>query len=219
MSVRRAARLAVLLAAVTAILGSAAPAFAAIDGSGGGSPPTPLPPDEAYALATAPVESTGSSTTTVDGTAVLAASSLPDAQTSIEPGVSPQAAVGLVPLIDGNPISPTRPVCWANAAWHQWGTWPYQQRITDTTYWCAVYGDHITYRTSTTTASGALCGVNWRASQLIGGGVGRGFTYFTIRASAGFACPTIIPWITIHTSHHEDVKRGDRGVTTFVGSG
>jgi hypothetical protein len=103
--------------------------------------------------------------------------------------------------------------------WHQWGIWPYQQKVTDTTYWCAVYFNHITYRTSTTTASGTLCGVNWRAGALIGGGVGRGFTYFTNRASAGFACQTTIPWITIHTSHHEDVKRNDRGMTTLVGSG
>jgi hypothetical protein len=103
--------------------------------------------------------------------------------------------------------------------WHQWGTWPYQQRITDTTYWCAVYGSHITYRSSTTTASGTLCAVNWRARQLIGGGVGPGFTYFTIRSSAAFACPTLIPWITLHTTHHEDVKRTDKGATTLVGSG
>jgi hypothetical protein len=44
-------------------------------------------------------------------------------------------------------------------------------------------------------------------------------TFFTNRASAGFACPTVIPWITIHTTHHEDTKRNDRGVSTFVGSG
>ena len=107
----------------------------------------------------------------------------------------------------------------ANAAWHEWGTWPYQQRITDTTYWCAIYNKHITYRTSTTTASGLLCGVQWRAGALIAGGVGRGFTYFTNRASAGFSCQTIIPWITLHTTHHLDVKRTDTGVTTQVGTG
>ena len=52
-----------------------------------------------------------------------------------------------------------------------------------------------------------------------GGIVGRGFTYFTNRASAGFACPTVIPWITIHTTHHQDIRRGDQGGTAFVGSG
>jgi len=216
MSVRRPPLLAMLLVAAIAVLGSALPALAVIP-----PPPSPLPPDQAQALATAAAAvPTGSSTTTVDGRTALNASTVPGAETSIESGITPEAAVGLAPLSEGgSAISATRPICWANAAWHQWGTWPYQQRITDTTYWCAVFGSHITYRTSTTTASGTLCGVSWRTHALIAGGVGRGFTYFTNRASAGFACPTVIPWIVIHTSHHEDVKRTDRGATAFVGSG
>jgi hypothetical protein len=205
-----------LLAAAAAILGSA-PAFAVLSPTA-----TPLPPDQAQALATAPADvPDGSSTSAVDGVTVLNASASSDAQTSIEPGISPEAAVGLVPLIepDSPATSATRASCWANSMWHQWGTWPYQQRVTDTTYWCAIYSKHITYRTSTTTASGLLCGVGWRAGALIAGGVGRGFTYFTNRATAGFSCQTIVPWITLHTTHHLDVKRTDRGVTTQVGTG
>src|SRR5436853_441415 len=76
-----------------------------------------------------------------------------------------------------------------------------------------------TETSGSTTSAGTLCGVSWRAGQVIAGGVGRGFTYFTNRASAGFGCPTTIPWFTIHTTHHEDVKRTDRGVTTLVGAG
>lgn len=208
---RRAALLAALLGAMAAVLASAGGVLAA--------DPTPLSPDQAQALATAPVETSGSTTSVVDGQTALNAASVSGADTSIESGVSAQAAVGLTQLTEGNIVSASRPVCWANSYWHQWGTWPYQQRITDTTYWCAVYASHITYRTSTTTASGTLCGVSWRARQLIAGGVGRGFTYFTNRASAGFSCETVIPWITIHTTHHEDVKRTDRGVTTLVGTG
>ena len=208
---RRAALLAALLGAMAAVLASAGGVLAA--------DPTPLSPDQAQALATAPVETSGSTTSVVDGQTALNAASVSGADTSIESCVSAQAAVGLTQLTEGNIISASRPVCWANSYWHQWGTWPYQQRITDTTYWCAVYASHITYRTSTTTASGTLCGVSWRARQLIAGGVGRGFTYFTNRASAGFSCETVIPWITIHTTHHEDVKRTDRGVTTLVGTG
>jgi hypothetical protein len=213
MSVRRAAVLAMLLAAaLIAILGSAALTSAAT--------PAPLPQDQAQALISAPADvPEGSSTTSVDGATALGASTQPGADTSIESGISAQAAVGLASLNEGNAIPATRPVCWANSAWHQWGTWPYQQRITDTTYWCAVFGSHITYRSSTTTASGTLCGVDWRAHALIGGGVGPGFTYFTVRSSAGFSCETDIPWITIHTTHHVDIKRTDRGVATFVGSG
>jgi hypothetical protein len=199
-----------LLTALTVILGLAAPALA--------SDPTPLPPDQAEALATAP-DTSASTTTAVDGLTALDASAQPDADTSIESGLTPQAAVGLAPFTEGSLLSAIRPSCWANAAWHQWGLWPYQQRITDTTYWCAIFGSHITYRSTTTTASGTLCGVNWRAKQLIAGGVGRGFTYFTMRTSAGFACPTIIPLVTLHTTHHQDVKRNDRGGTSFVGTG
>lgn len=215
MSIRRTALLTALLAATAAILASAVPALALTE-----SPP-PLQPSDAQTLMSTPADiPSGSATSSASGQTVLDASSQPGANTSIEAGISPQEAVGLAPLTDGSVISATiRPVCWANAAWYQWGTWPYQQRITDTTYWCAVYGNHITFRTSTTTASGTLCGVEWRSMGLIGGGVGKYFTYFTNRASAGFSCQTAIPWITLHTSHHEDVKRTDRGVTTWVGAG
>lgn len=213
MSIRGAALLALLIASIAALL-AAAPAVAATE------VPPPLSPDGAQTLATTGSETSGSTTMAVNGVTALNASTLPDADTSIEAGVSAQAAVGLTTtLSENNLMSASRPVCWANAMWHQWGTWPYQQRITDTTYWCAVYGSHITYRSSTTTASGLLCGVNWRARQLIAGGVGPGFTYFTMRSSAGFSCQTVIPWITIHTTHHEDVKRNVWGATKLVGSG
>ena len=214
MSARRAVPFALVLATVAVALGSATSARAVTE-----SPP-PLSPDQATTLAsTDSAVTSGSATQPASGSAVLDAAALSGAQTSIESGITPQAAVGLAPLTEGNVLSPSRPVCWANYMWHQWGTWPYQQRITDTTYWCAVYNSHITFRSSTTTASGLLCGVDWRAGQLIAGGVGRGFTYFTNRASAGFSCQTVIPWITIHKTHHEDVKRNDRGGTTLVGAG
>jgi hypothetical protein len=219
MSVRRAARLALLWATAAALLGSAAPAAYATAGDpGGGNRPAAVSPGDAYALAATPTEESGAWRSVVDAATALAASSLPGAQTSVDSDLSPDAAVGLA-RSGATAISAALPACWANAAWHQWGTWPYQQRLTDTTYWCAVYGSHITYRTSSTTASGTLCGTGWTANQLIGGGIGRGFKYFTVRASAGFSCATVIPWFTIHTTHHEDVKRNARGGTTFVGVG
>jgi hypothetical protein len=218
MSTRRAAPFALLLASLAAVLGFALPARAA--GGGGGGAPTPLPPDQATALATAvPADPSGSSTSAVDGSTALSAASLPGADTTIESGITPEAAVGLAPLIEGNVLSAMKPVCWASMAWRKWGTWPYEQKITDTTYWCAVFGNHITFRTATTTASGTLCGVNWRAMALIGGGVGRAFTYFINRASAGFSCQTVVPWVTIHTSHHEDTERTDLGATRFLSYG
>jgi hypothetical protein len=216
MSTRRAAPLALLLASVAAALAFALPARA----DGGGGTPTPLSPDQATALATAvPADPTGSSTSVVSGSTVLNAASLPGADTTIESGLSPQAAVGLAPLIEGNVLSARKPICWASAAWRRWGTWPYEQKITDTTYWCAVLGNHITFRTATTTASGTLCGTSWRAMAMVGGGVGLLFTYFVNRASAGFSCQTVVPWITIHTSHYEDTQRTDLGVTRFLSYG
>jgi hypothetical protein len=213
MAIRRAALPALFLAVLVAILASALPALAT------GGTAALLPPDQATALANAPLGAAASATSVVDGRTVLDAGSLPGADTSIESGISAQAAVGLAPLAEGNAISASKPVCWESSARSSWGTWPYDQRITDTAYWCAVYGRHITYRTSSTSAGGTLCGVGWRSNQLIGGGVGSGYTSFTTRASAGFACPTTIPWITIHTTHYEDVKRNDRGVTSVVGAG
>jgi|SRR5689334_11814062 len=124
MSVRRAA-LGLLLAATAAALVSVGPA--------GAADPSPLPPDQAQALATGGTTTSDSTTTAVDGLTALNASSLPGADTSIESGVSAQAAVGLAPLTEGNIISASKPVCWASTAWSKWGTWPYQQRFTDTT--------------------------------------------------------------------------------------
>ena len=114
MSIRRAAPLALLLASVAAVLGFALPARAA---GGGGGTPTPLPLDQATALANAvPADPSGLSTSVVDGNTALNAASQPGADTSIEDGITPQAAVGLAPLLEGNVLSATRPACWASIA-------------------------------------------------------------------------------------------------------
>ena len=163
--------------------------------------PTPLPPAEAEALVGAAAEvSSGSETRAVSPQEALAAATLPGA---LVVGVAPAATAAAT-------------ACSANAAWHQWGTWPYEQRITDTTYWCAVYGGQITYRSSSVTATGTLCGSNWTASQLISGGIG--YSWFVMRSSAGFSCPTVIPWVTLHPSHYEDIARNAWGSTSEVGS-
>lgn len=211
MSIRRAALLAMLLAALAAAAGAGVPALAV------GSTPAPLQPDQATALATAPGGALDSTTAVVNGQTALDAAAAPGASTSIESGVSPQAAVGLAPLQEGNIISASRPVCWRNSARARWGTWPYDQRITDTTYWCAIYGSRITYRSSSVTGSGTLCGTSWTSSQLVAGGVG--YSWFTMRSSAGFSCPTAIPWLVLHPSHYEDIARNDWGSTSTVRSG
>ncbi len=190
--------------------------------------PQPLPQAQAQALIDAPAAVQSSSATRpVSAREALAAGSIAGAVVSVAPGMSPAQAVGLAPVVSLSattgavvrPIGTTTSAvaCSANAAWHEWGTWPYQQRITDTTYWCAVYGDHITYTSSSATASGTLCGADWARSQQIGGGIG--YSWFVVRSSAEWACPTVIPWVVLHPSHHEDVSRNAWGSTAEVGSG
>jgi hypothetical protein len=195
-------------------------------GSAGGPPSQQLlAPGQAQALINAPAAvQSGSSTRSVTAQEALAAASVAGAVVSVAPGLSLQEAVGLAPAV-GGPTRRTYAVgrasaytaCSANSAWHEWGTWPYQQRITDTTYWCAVYGERITYTSSTANGSGTLCSTNWTSSQLVSGGIG--YSWFVTRSSAGFSCPTAIPWISLHPSHYEDVARNAWGSTSEVGSG
>ena len=102
-------------------------------------------------------------------------------------------------------------------AYRTWGTWPYEQQLSDTTYWCAVYGDHITYYSSTANATGTLCDSSWRSSQVTSGGIG--YSWFVVRTSAGWSCPTVVPWFNLHPSHYMDYSRNAWGSTEYVGSG
>jgi hypothetical protein len=206
----------VVAAGAAAALLTAAAGAAAKPQPGGGA--HPLPVAEATALAAAGVSS-GSVTRVVSAEEALAAASQPDATVTVAPGLSLREAVGLGSAGATAAAVATEAAtgCAANAAWWQWGTWPYEQRITDTTYWCAVWGDHITYRSSSVNGSGTLCSINWTGSALISGGIG--YSWFVTRSSAGFACPTVIPWITLHPSHYLDVSRNAWGNSAIVGSG
>jgi hypothetical protein len=214
------------LAAVLAALGASALAAAGV--AAAQPPPRPLDPDTAAALVAGSPETSGSSTRAVSSREAFRSASDPGANVWVDPGLSLAQAVGLAPAasVETSAATTAGPdaaivglttVCWANAAWHEWGTWPYQQRITDTTYWCAIYGSRITYRSSSVTGSGTLCGTSWTSSQLVAGGVG--YSWFTMRSSAGFSCPTAIPWLVLHPSHYEDIARNDWGSTSTVRSG
>jgi hypothetical protein len=193
-----------------------------------GSGPQPAAPAQAQALLSAPSPlSSGSVTRTVTAQEAWSAASLPGAIVSVAPGLSLAQAVGLVPAVSMSttaspilkPIGVTTSAtgCSANAKWREWGTWPYQQRITDTTYWCAVYGDHITYTASTATGGGVLCDTSWTSSQMTSGGIG--YSWFVTRSSAGFSCQTAVPFLSLHPSHYEDVSRNAWGSTSEVGFG
>lgn len=215
-------RLATVVGLAVGLAGVALVPIAAADG------PQPAAPTQAQALIGTPSPVTsGSTTRAVTAREALSAASLPGALVAVAPGLSATQAVGLAPVVSistGTSGSIVRPIgttmaataCSANSMWTEWGTWPYQQRITDTTYWCAVYGDHITYISSTTNGSGTLCATAWTSAQVISGGIG--YSWFVNRASAGFSCQTAIPYISLHPSHSQDTSRNAWGSTALVGT-
>jgi hypothetical protein len=223
MSKRVAIALAVVLVAAVTALGGAA--VAAADDT-----PALLSPDAATALAGTPGTPSVSPTVVVDPNTALAAASASGAVTAYESDMTLDEAVGLDPTSSTSSTSTASSpstlsigtlsvpkTCWSSSVGDRWGTWPYEQKLTETSYWCAIYGQKVTYLTSSITGGGTICGLSWRASQLISGGVG--FPYFTMRSSAGWSCPTTIPWFVLHPSHYLDVKRNDVGVTAVVGYG
>ena len=105
--------------------------------------------------------------------------------------------------------------CSANRAYRTWGRAD-EQQLSDTTYWCAVFGDHITYYSTTVNATGTLCNTGWTSNQVISGGIG--YTWFVTRSSAGWSCPTVVPWLNLHPSHYMDYSRNAWGNTEYIGS-
>jgi hypothetical protein len=98
-----------------------------------------------------------------------------------------------------NPDMPN--VCWQhNGLWFEWGTWPYQQRVNESRYWCAnCYGCAQTYRTSHVTlggGGGSLCDRSGAYGFRTSGG--NGYTWTIVRSGGHFACPTPIPWVVLH---------------------
>ena len=187
--------------------------------------PQPLPPAQAQALVDGPAVQSPVVTRPVSAQEALAAASLPGATVYVAPGLSLAQAVGLGPAVSLStgpsavvrPAAAAAPACAANVMTTSWGTWPYDQHIADTTYWCAVPGDHITYHSSSVNATGTFCATSWTTSQQISGGIG--YSWFVMRSSAGWSCPTVVPYISLHPSHYEDVSRNAWGSTSLVGTG
>jgi hypothetical protein len=179
----------------------------------------PSPPDQANALAfgAAGAPNGGSTVQQVSPAEALAAASVPGTDVEVPPGLSLDQAVGLAPTDAGAAgadgaaatLATAATYCWSNTMWGQWGIWPYQQRVNDNTYWCAVYGQYITYRSTHVTWSTTLCDGGDAWSFKINGGVG--YSWVQEQSGAHFSCPTAIPWITIHTSRWIDVSRNAWG--------
>jgi hypothetical protein len=158
-----------------AVLGALALVLVA---NGGAADPAPLAPDQAEAAAnTGPTHPMS-----VDG--------MP---------VSPEQ----VAAATGETPAPKSPCWYTESLWTQWGTWPYQQRVTEYRYWCANgLGGPQTTRTSSVHLGGSLCSHHdpwqWRVSG------GNGYTWTVVRTGGTFDCPTAIPWITLHYDRWQD---------------
>ena len=121
---------------------------------------------------------------------------------TVEVSAAAARAAGQQPgfVSTGSPDVPAQ-VCWNNTGlWFSWGTWPYQQRVNENRYWCATgYGGSQTYRTSHVTlggGGGSLCDHSGAYGFRTTGG--NGYTWTTVRSGGHFACPTPIPWVTLH---------------------
>lgn len=161
-----------------AVLALAVVAPAAAQAGNGNGKAKPLEAAQAVPLIAAPGMT--------DGVAVAPVTKQEAAAAAAQSGAVTQAAPGFA--------SPTAALAAANAcfSWSSgwsWGTWPYSQHITDLTYYCAVYGSYITWRSTTVQASSPLCGVDWADSPIISGGIG--FFWMTVQATASFSCPIL----------------------------
>jgi hypothetical protein len=164
------------------VLGTASSALAAKPGPPGASR---VAPEEALALASAPGGSDGVVVQQVSASTAAAASQQPGAKVEVAPGFSSAATAAAAAN-----------ACFSwHSGWH-WGTWPYNQNIDEYTYYCAVYGQYITMRSTNVTAGGALCGVESTDNWIKSGGIG--YFWMVVHAQARFSCPTAIPWIHVH---------------------
>jgi hypothetical protein len=140
--------------------------------------PTYYPPDQAQTLADYPAVPTADHAGTQVSVAA-ATSSGPDMDIATS---GPQA------------------ICWfTDQNGTQWGHWPYEQKVTEWRTWCADFpGGKQTYRSSTVHPAATLCSWSNTWQSRVGGG--NGYSWTNVRTGADFACPTSVPWITLHPS-------------------
>jgi hypothetical protein len=76
--------------------------------------------------------------------------------------------------------------CWFWTLWVEWGVFPYQNRISNDTYWCSMYGTYVSYRSSHVRLGKTVCNAGGANNQHIGGGIGQ--WYIQTRSSGTFSC-------------------------------
>jgi hypothetical protein len=164
----------------------------------------PLAPDQAQTLAATPGASLGTSVTPVSKQEALSAAALPGASTALAGGYTSAAAA--VAAATG---------CASYQSGWRWGTWPYDQEVYDHTYYCAVTGQSITYRSTTVTVGGTLCGAESRDNWITSGGIG--YFWMVVHAQARFSCPTAIPYVSLHPTDWLETSYNAWGNAAQVG--
>ena len=167
----------VLLVLVAAL--SLVPAASAGRGPG---PAKPLPADQAEPLITA-LGTGGTEVVPVSKAAALAGMQAAGATTTVDPAYGSVAAAVAAST-----------VCASYHAWQGWGTFPYDHTIHTYTYFCAVYGDHITSYSTTVSTDQTLCSRSSVEHFTYSGGIG--YSWVTVQSNATWSCPIIgvVPW-------------------------
>jgi hypothetical protein len=106
--------------------------------------------------------------------------------------------------------------CYSGTVQRTWGTWPYQQVVTDHTYWCGPRGGNLTYRSTNVTHNGSLCNGSGDYSFRLSGGVGT--PNVTVEAGAYFNCPTTIPFVSINKHRWIQTMYTSYGDALIVGA-
>jgi hypothetical protein len=176
-------------------------AAAAGNGHGNGKP---LDPADAQALASAPGGSLGTTVTPVSKQEALGASQLPDADTAVAPAFASATAA----------VAASTGCASYRSGWH-WGIWPYDQLVYEHTYYCAVTGQYITYRSTVVTAGGTLCSAESRDNWITSGGIG--YFWMVVHAEARFSCPTAIPYVSLHPTDWLETSYNAWGNAAQVG--
>ena len=99
-------------------------------------------------------------------------------------GASPLAADSTEGVAGGN-------ACWYLALANGLGVFPYERTHHAATYWCAVYGQYLTYRrTDTRGDTNGFCSTTGTGNWKMGGGVY--YRWVKVHTWSSFSCPT--PW-------------------------
>lgn len=161
------------------VLAAALLAVPAATAGNGRGPARPLPLDQALPLITAPATvGDGPGARPVSKAEALAAMTADAAATT---------------LLDGYPNPATAVAaatgCAAYSTRVGWGTWPYDHTIYENTYWCAVFGDHVTSYSTSVTTDQTLCTRQNTDHFTYSGGVN--YSWVTVQADATWTCPII----------------------------